>query len=579
MSRIISRVLACGAAVIGLLLAAPAAEAEPGFDQNAVIFVHGFSGSGAQFESQKMRFTSNGYPQSHIRVLEYDSTFGTESRQMVHARLDELVAELEQQTGREKVDILGHSLGTSVMQDYLSSPERAANVAHSVNIDGREADAPPGDVPTLAIWAGRGDPDRRIEGAKNVYLPNQTHVQSATSEEAFAAFYEFFTGAPPATSAIVRESGQIEIEGRAVVFPQNRGLTATAVEVWEIDSATGQRIGSTPLASAPTDRDGAWGPVEVQAGEHYELAVIRPGVTTLHYYYEPFVRSDRLLRLLYADAIEAAVQRSENHVSGLVLRYKELWGDQGAESDVLAFNGLNACNEATCPIESDVNAVFAYDRGLDGQSDLSSPDPVFSSLPFITGVDVFMPAARPPTGTVSVSLTSRGVGPARTVNFPNFPSTTDGFVVQFNDFERVVDGASGAEGPCSNRIDGTGERDKLNGTKGSDRIIGKRGNDRLVGRGGDDCLLGKGGRDEVRGNGGGDEIRAGGGRDEVEGNGGRDVIRPGRGKDGVRAGGGRDVVRAARGGRDRIDCGPGKDKAFVNERKDRTTRCETVKAR
>ena len=42
--------------------------------QNPIIFVHGGSGSGAQFESQAMRFTSNGYPQDHIRVLEYDSS-------------------------------------------------------------------------------------------------------------------------------------------------------------------------------------------------------------------------------------------------------------------------------------------------------------------------------------------------------------------------------------------------------------------------------------------------------------------------------------------------------------------------
>ena len=30
---------------------------------------------------------------------------------------------------------------------------------------------------------------------------------------------------------------------------------------------------------------------------------------------------------------------------------------------------------------------------------------------------------------------------------------------------------------------------------------------------------------------------------------------------------------------DRIDCGPGKDKAFVDKRRDRTRRCEKVKQR
>jgi hypothetical protein len=30
---------------------------------------------------------------------------------------------------------------------------------------------------------------------------------------------------------------------------------------------------------------------------------------------------------------------------------------------------------------------------------------------------------------------SRGVGPARTLNVPNWDSTTDGFTIQWNDFE------------------------------------------------------------------------------------------------------------------------------------------------
>jgi triacylglycerol esterase/lipase EstA (alpha/beta hydrolase family) len=38
-----------------------------------MIFVHGGSGSGGQFESQAMRFESNGYPHEYVKVLEYDS--------------------------------------------------------------------------------------------------------------------------------------------------------------------------------------------------------------------------------------------------------------------------------------------------------------------------------------------------------------------------------------------------------------------------------------------------------------------------------------------------------------------------
>ena len=106
-----------------------------------IVFVHGASGSGAQYESQAMRFVSNGYPPNYIRVHEYDSLFSINTQAQVLAGLDTLIAELLAETGADKVDLLGHSLGTFLMQMYLSSPERAAKVAHYVNIDGATARA------------------------------------------------------------------------------------------------------------------------------------------------------------------------------------------------------------------------------------------------------------------------------------------------------------------------------------------------------------------------------------------------------------------------------------------------------
>jgi triacylglycerol esterase/lipase EstA (alpha/beta hydrolase family) len=91
-----------------------------------IVFVHGGSGPGAQYESQAMRFASNGYPASHVRVHEYDSLFSINTQAEVLAGLDVLVAELLAETGADKIDLLGHSLGTVLMLAYLSSPERAA---------------------------------------------------------------------------------------------------------------------------------------------------------------------------------------------------------------------------------------------------------------------------------------------------------------------------------------------------------------------------------------------------------------------------------------------------------------------
>ena len=44
-----------------------------------MIFVHGFSGSGAQFETQARRLASNGYPAEHIEAHDYDSLFTGET--------------------------------------------------------------------------------------------------------------------------------------------------------------------------------------------------------------------------------------------------------------------------------------------------------------------------------------------------------------------------------------------------------------------------------------------------------------------------------------------------------------------
>jgi hypothetical protein len=102
---------------------------------------------------------------------------------------------------------------------------------------------------------------------------------------------------------------------------------------------------------------------------------------------------------------------------------------------VLKINGLSVCNQILCPWKHQVNAFFAFDRNRDGKTDLSSPDPVLSSLPFIAGADVFIPASSPPTGTTSFQLKSRGAGPVRTLNVPNWDSVQNAVTIQWKDFE------------------------------------------------------------------------------------------------------------------------------------------------
>jgi len=408
-------------------------------DVNPLIFVHGGSGSGAQFESQAMRFTSNGYPRDRIAVLEYDSSSIGDILPEVHERLDALIADLQQKTGREQVDLLGHSLGTFVSQSYLESPERAANVAHYVNIDGRPADALPGGVPTLALWAGaveREEP-REVVGGINVTIPDQEHIEVATSEEAFFEMYSFFRDRAPLTTKILPQL-RPSIAGRATFFPQNFGLEGATLEVWLLDGDTGERIGRRPRATYTIGPDGHWGPMKVWYGAHYEFQLQRPGEETLNYFYEPFIRSDHLIRLNAAVELEPFLEASDDHASITVLRYKEFWGDRGAQNDVLAIDGTDVINEVTAPsgeVGTASSAFFLFDVGSDGIDDLTSVPFPFPFVGFLTGADLYIPAD--PPGTVSVETVPRGdFDAARTVNVRNLPSTEGRVVVQLNDFEQ-----------------------------------------------------------------------------------------------------------------------------------------------
>lgn len=404
-----------------------------------VIFVHGGSGSGAQFDTQALRLMSNGYPADRIAVHEYDSTFGTNTMEEVWAGLDELIAELLRETGADGVDLLGHSLGTTVSQGYLtSSPERAASVAHYVNIDGRTAAAPPGGVDTLAVW-GEGDQTRQIIGAQNYYAPAQSHVQVATSAETFAEIYRFFTGHEPKTTDVVPQRGRIQLSGEANVFPQNQGAGGFTLQIFEIDRR-GRREHRRPDATFAIGADGAWGPFKADAGERYEFALTRTDGSVHHLYFQPFLRSDHLVRLLTSrpgEGLDLLREPSDTSAGFGVIRYKEMWGDQGANNDTLEIDGVNVLNPATAPRTKRVNAMFVGDDNLDGVTDLSAPVQPWFSLPFISAVDLVVPATIPPDDTVRIEMVARaGDGDEEVVNIPNWATSQNIVTITFRDFQQ-----------------------------------------------------------------------------------------------------------------------------------------------
>ena len=431
--RLLLGALATGAL---MLAAVPAAYAGK-FERRPVLIVHGFESAGSNFASQAMRFESNGYPHGWVEEIDYDSTAAVANHEEVDKQIDEAITALKQRTGKSQVDLIGHSEGTSVSYSYLTEGEKAAerkaNVAAYVNMDGQAKN--PG-VRTLALWAGRGAPGRSMEGATNVTIPNQTHVQSSTSPESFVQVYKFFRNRLPKHDIVAQK--RIQLAGKALEFPQNSGLAGDTVEIWPLDS-NGARTTTTPLASFlitdPSTGGGAWGPVAAKSGERYEFALVKPG-KTLHIYMEPFPRSDYAIRLLGSQPLENYTGKQPKSSGAVMIRYKEYWGNEPGQNDELLIDGLNICTPALCPVSKLVNAYFAFN--WEGKEETTlNPDPVTGALPFIQGAQVYIPASSPPNAIVKYQLNSRGGGGLRTLNIPNWEGTTDQVTIYWDDFESL----------------------------------------------------------------------------------------------------------------------------------------------
>jgi len=419
-----------------------------------VVFVHGQFGSAQQFETQAMRFTSNGYPQDLLYAFEYD----TSKTDNPLADLDSFIEEVRREAGATQVYAVGHSRGTSMWTEYLDDPafNGPAKVARYVNIDGRYPEELPGGVPTIGIWGEWNSADsgynRREDNGNsqigpdpsaNYYFPNKSHTETATSAEAFAVMYRFLTGVEARTTDVKSaKSGKVNVAGRALYFPENVSFAGATLQLWKIDAASGQRVGDKPVQTMTTGPSGEFGPLKLDPKQHYEFALLRPATETFpadsvhHFYSEPYTHDNYFVRLLSSQpgqGIEEFIPVAEASSGMVVLRMREFWGDQGAAGDELFNDGLNVLTPAIAPRTGVNIAVFMFDQDSDQTTDLEKGE-IFplNLLTFLTGADVFIPAMFEGAGSVEVSLVNRG-GETTVLNIPNWPSSTNRVSVMFRD--------------------------------------------------------------------------------------------------------------------------------------------------
>jgi pimeloyl-ACP methyl ester carboxylesterase len=335
-----------------ILLAGHAAAESP----RPILFVHGNGDSAALWYTIIWRFESNGYDRPLLLAIDFksptarsDDTKPQENRSSTTDQAKQLaakVAEVQSKTGQKQVILVGSSRGGNAIRNYIKNFDGAPNVSHAIlcgtpnhgvysiqtNLNNEFNGAGPfltrlnagSEVhPNVNFMTTRSDsndkyaqPDGRfvgmpgqptnvtyagpeLRGALNVVLPGLDHREVAFHPMAFKAMYNFIAGRDPVTLEISPEPQPIlngMVSGFANGAPTNLPLADASVEIYEVDSGSGQRLGDA-VHRRTTAADGFWGPFSAKPTAYYEFVVNAPGYPITHTFRTPFPRSSAYIHL------------------------------------------------------------------------------------------------------------------------------------------------------------------------------------------------------------------------------------------------------------------------------------------
>lgn len=324
-----------------------------------VVFVHGNGDSSALWINNLWRFEANGYKRNQLFAIDFiypnartDDSKPQALRSSAEDQMKELsafVLQVLKATRRRKVALVGSSRGGNAIRALLKNGGGADFVSHAVLcgtpnkgiviseqlLPGSEFngafpflkglnDGPDDLVPGVEMMAIRSDnndkysqPDGRfvgapgkptgvsydaseLRGARNVVLEGLDHREVAFHKLAFAAMFEHITGKPPGSMFIAQEPLPI-LNGKVTGFSEgtytNIPVAGAEVEIFEVDSKTGERKSAVALLRKTTGEDGVWGPFVGRADSHYEFVLRVAGLPTTHTYRSPFLRSSDVVHL------------------------------------------------------------------------------------------------------------------------------------------------------------------------------------------------------------------------------------------------------------------------------------------
>ena len=321
-----------------------------------ILFVHGNGDSAALWHTTLWRFESNGYDPALLFAIDFkhptarsDDTKPQENRSSTTDQVKELAAkvtEIQSRTGQKQIALVGSSRGGNSIRNYIKNFGGAPHVSHAIlcGTPNHGTQATPANLnnefnglgpflsglnagdevhPGVQFMTARSDsndkyaqPDGRFLGmpgsptnvtyagpelrdAKNVVLPGLDHREVAFHPQAFKAVYTFITGREPETVDILLQPQATlngMVSGWANGAPTNLPLAGTKVEIFEIDPATGQRLGDA-VHQRTTSADGVWGPFPAKPSAYYEFVLAAEGYPITHSYRTPFPRSSPYIHL------------------------------------------------------------------------------------------------------------------------------------------------------------------------------------------------------------------------------------------------------------------------------------------
>lgn len=397
----------------------PIAEPQPS-GKDPIIFVHGFLASGDTYEKQVKRFTANGYSQADLYAFDWNSLG---DRSVVNGALNKLVDTVLARTGKTKLHLVGHSAGTGIVQDYAT---RYASKVKSLTLLAGFPPTRQDSIPILNIYSTFdfiASGGRDVIDGTNLKQTDKDHYEVATCKESFEAMYKFFNNGQTPTNLEYTPETEIILSGKSGSFGENIFLANTIVEIYKVDGATGFRINNSPEKTFYTNANGFWGPYRASANTYYEFVVYDNviGGRKVHYYREPFTRSDKLVYLRtfptgvsIAGLFLAALPKDDNQS---VTAFFGASQAAVADRDELILDGNTLTTNTFCSKENTTIALFAYDDNKNKVTNMTAIG-AFGAFPFLSGADIYFPTTTRQTITMSLN--------GRTLHATNWKSNSEG---------------------------------------------------------------------------------------------------------------------------------------------------------